>query len=46
MKHQAVALQRLERERDFVAAGLDGVGRQVVAKVLRALEGGDILLAG
>lgn len=46
MQHQAVALQRLEGERDFITTRLDRVGRQVVAEVLRALEGCDILLTG
>lgn len=34
VEHQAIALQGLEGESDLVAAALDGVWRQVVAKIL------------
>ena len=44
VQHQSVPLQRLEGERDLVAAALDGVQGQVVAEELRPFEGGDVLL--
>lgn len=45
VEHQSVALQGLEGERDLIAAALDGVWREVVTEVLRALEGRHILLS-
>lgn len=39
VQHEAVALQRAERQRDLVRAALDGVVGQVVAEKLVALEG-------
>lgn len=44
VEEEAVALPGLEGQRDLVAAALDGVLRQVVAEVLRAAEGGHVLL--
>lgn len=44
VQEEAVALPGLEGQRDLVAAALDGVLRQVVAEVLRAAEGGYVLL--
>lgn len=45
VEHQAIALQGLEGKRDLIAAALDGVWREVVTEVLRALEGRHILLS-
>lgn len=44
VEHQAIALQGLEGQRDLIAAALDGVWREVVTEVLRALEGRHVLL--
>lgn len=45
VQEEAVALPRLEGQRDLVAAALDGVLRQVIAEVLGAAEGGHVLLS-
>lgn len=44
VQHQAVSLQGLERQRDFVAAALDRIRGQIIAEELGSFEGGDILL--
>lgn len=44
VQQEAVTLPGLEGQRDLVAAALNGVLRQVVAEVLRAPEGGHVLL--
>ena len=44
VEQKAVALPRLEGQSDLVAAALDGVLGKVVAEVLGAAEGGDVLL--
>lgn len=44
VQHQAVPLQSLEGQRDFVAAALDRIRGQIIAEELRSLEGGNILL--
>lgn len=44
VQKEAVSLPGFEGQRDLVAAALDGVLRQVVAEVLRAAEGGHVLL--
>lgn len=43
VQHQAVPLQGLERQRDFIAAALNRVQGQIVAEELGSFEGGDIL---
>lgn len=43
VKDKAIALPRLEGERDLVAAALDGVLGEIVAEILRATESGHIL---
>ena len=42
VQHQSVSLQGLERERDLIAAALNGVQGQVVAEVFRSFEGCDV----
>lgn len=44
MEEEAIALPGLEGQRDLIAAALNGVLGQVVAEVLRATEGGHVLL--
>lgn len=45
VQEEAVALPRLEGERDLIAAALDGVLRQVITEVFGATEGGNVLLS-
>lgn len=44
VQHQAIPLQGLERQRDFVTAALNRVQGQIVAEELGSFEGGDIVL--
>lgn len=44
VQHQAVPLQGLERQRDFVTAALNWIQGQIVAEELGSFEGGDIVL--
>lgn len=44
VQHQAIPLQGLEWQRDFVAAALNRVQGQIVAEELGSFKGGDVLL--
>lgn len=44
VQNEPVALPRLEGQSDLIAAALDGVLRQVIAKVFGPTEGGHVLI--
>lgn len=45
MQNEPVALPCLEGESDLITAALDGVLRQVIAKVFRTTESGRVLIS-